>query len=179
MDFSREAAIVEAVLFLEGEPMDLAQIVRVTGLGREAVAEALALLRQEYGRENHGLEVVEIGGAFGFSPKRAYWESLRDRYGRKNDKRLSRAALETLAIIAYTQPVTRAEIENIRGVTADGMIKLLLERGLIETAGKKDAPGRPVQYRTTREFLRVFRLASIADLPKMDELDEERFASYE
>jgi segregation and condensation protein B len=179
VDFSREAAIVEAVLFLEGEPMELAQIVRVTGLGREAVAEALTLLRQEYQRDNHGLEVVEIGGAFSFAPKKPYWESLRERYGRKNDKRLSRAALETLSIIAYTQPVTKAEVENIRGVTADGMIKLLMERNLVETAGKKDAPGRPVQYRTTREFLRVFRLASIADLPKMDELDEERFAAYE
>ncbi len=179
MDFSREAAIVEAVLFLEGEPMELAQIVRATGLGREAVAEALSLLRQEYQGDHHGLEVVEIGGGFGFAPKKAYWESLRERYGRKNDKRLSRAALETLAIIAYTQPVTKAEVESIRGVTADGMIKLLIERSLIETAGKKDAPGKPVQYRTTREFLRVFRLASIADLPKMDDLDEERFAAYE
>ena len=115
----------------------------------------------------------------GFAPKKAYWESLRERYGRKNDKRLSRAALETLAIIAYTQPITKAEVENIRGVTADGMIKLLVEHSLIETAGKKDVPGKPVQYRTTREFLRVFRLASIADLPKMDELDQERFETNE
>lgn len=179
MDLSREAAIVEAVLFLEGEQMELAQIVKVTGLGREVVAEALAVLKQEYEKDSHGLEVIEIGGGFGFAPKRAYWDSLRDRYGRRNDKRLSRAALETLAIIAYTQPVTKAEVESIRGVTADGMIKLLVEKNLIELAGKKDVPGKPVQFRTTKEFLRVFRLASIADLPKMDELDEERFAAYE
>ena len=104
---------------------------------------------------------------------------LKERYGRKNERRLSRAALETLAIIAYSQPVTRAEIEAIRGVAADGMIRLLVDRKLIEAAGRKDVPGKPVQYRTTREFLRLFSLSSIADLPRMDALDEDRFADYE
>ncbi len=109
------------------------------------------------------------------SPKLELWDYLKDRYGKKNDNRLSRAALETLSIIAYSQPITKAEIENIRGVNADGMIKLLLSKDLIKVVGKKDAPGKPVQYGTTMEFLKFFKLKSIADLPKLDELNQERF----
>jgi segregation and condensation protein B len=100
---------------------------------------------------------------------------LRERYGRRYESRLSRAAMETLSIIAYSQPITRQEIESIRGVSADAMIKLLAARDMIREVGRKEAPGRPVQYGTTKEFLKLFRLASIADLPKMDELDQERF----
>ena len=99
----------------------------------------------------------------------------KDRYGKRNENRLSRAALETLAIIAYSQPVTRGEIENLRGVSADGMIKLLATRNLIREVGKKDAPGKPVQFGTTKEFLKLFKLNSIADLPKLDETEHDRF----
>ena len=179
MDFSKEASIVETVLFLEGEPLDMTSLVRVTQLSREAVTEAIRVLKEEYQRPSHGVELIEMGGGFSLSPKREMWEPLRGRYGRRSDRRLSRAALETLAIVAYSQPVTKAEVESIRGVSADGMLRLLSERGLIETGGKKDVPGKPVQFRTTREFLRLFRLASIADLPKLDEMDEDRFAPDE
>ena len=118
-----------------------------------------------------------LGGGYIFAPKKDLWEFLKARYGKKNENRLSRAALETLSIIAYSQPITRGEIENIRGVAADNMIRLLLSRTLIREAGKKDAPGKPIQYGTTREFLKLFRLASIADLPKLEEGDRERFAA--
>jgi len=83
--------------------------------------------------------------------------------------------METLSIVAYSQPITRAEIESIRGVSSDNMIRLLVSRNLVQEVGRKDAPGRPVQYGTTQDFLKVFRLSSIADLPKLDELDTERF----
>ena len=109
------------------------------------------------------------------SVKKNYWEDLRTQYGKKNESRLSRAAMETLAIIAYSQPVTRSEVEAIRGVQADNMIRLLLEKDFIREMGKKDVPGKPIQYGTTREFLKVFRLGSIADLPKLDESEAERF----
>jgi segregation and condensation protein B len=122
---------------------------------------------------------VDIGGGFSFAPERGLWEALRGRYGRSAENRLSRAALETLAIIAYSQPITRAEIESIRGVQADGMIRLLVSRSLIREVGRKEAVGRPVQYGTTKEFLKAFRLASIADLPKLDGLERERFEQEE
>ena len=100
---------------------------------------------------------------------------LRERYGEKNSGRLSRSAMETLSIIAYSQPITRGEIEAIRGVSADNMIRLLSERNFIKEVGRKDVPGRPIQFGTTKEFLKFFRLNTIADLPRLDDNEEERF----
>jgi segregation and condensation protein B len=174
-----QLGLVECVLFLENEPLDLNSLVRVTGLGRREVGEALARLKERYAGTPHGLELVEMAGGFALSPRAEYWETLKGRYGRRNEARLSRAALETLSIIAYSQPITRQEIEAIRGVSADGMIKLLLSREVIREVGKREAPGRPIQYGTTREFLKMFRLSSIADLPKMDELDREKYEESE
>jgi len=139
------------------------------------VAKALGNLDARLKLENSGMELSRIGGGLMISPKKIYWDDLREKYGKKNESRLSRAAMETLAIIAYSQPVTRSEVESIRGVQADNMIRLLLEKDLIREMGKKDVPGKPVQYGTTREFLKVFRLGSIADLPKLDESEAERF----
>jgi segregation and condensation protein B len=140
------------------------------------VIKALEALEERYAREDSGVELSRIGGGVMISPKREYWDTLRDRYGKRNESRLSRAALETLSIIAYSQPITKSEIEAIRGVTqADTMIRLLVEKGLIRELGKKDAPGKPVQFGTTGEFLKLFRLESIADLPKLDESETDRF----
>jgi len=148
-------------------------------LNRREVLDAVEKLRQLYARDDHGLEIIELGGGYAFSVKPQLWDTLKPHYGKRNEGKLSRAALETLSIVAYSQPVTRQEIESIRGVSADGMIKLLLSRSLIKEVGKKDAPGKPVQYGTTKDFLKTFRLASIADLPKMDELDKEKFEGGE
>jgi segregation and condensation protein B len=171
----REAAIVETVLFLESEPLDETALARITGLSKDIVEKALEIMVEEYAAPSHGLEPIQSGGGWILAPKAEYWESLKERYGKKNDSRLSRAALETLSIIAYSQPITRAEIEAIRGVSADGMMRFLLEKELIKEVGKKEAPGRPVQYGTTREFLKYFKLGSIAELPRLDELERERF----
>jgi len=179
MQVDLQVGLVECVLFLENEPLDIGSLMRVTGLGRREVVDALARLREEYATSPHGLELVELAGGYTFSPREAYWETLKTRYGRRNEAKLSRAALETLSIIAYSQPITRQEIEAIRGVSADGMIKLLLSREVIREVGKRDAPGKPTQYGTTKEFLKMFRLSSIAELPKMDELDREKFEEGE
>ncbi len=179
MELTNEARIIEAVLFLESEPLDINTISRYSRLSREVVESAIPVLKALYDSPSHGLELIELGGGYCFSPKADLWEFLKDRYGKKSENKLSRAALETLAIIAYSQPITRTEIENIRGVSADGMIKLLLSREIIKEVGKKDAPGRPIQYGTTKEFLKQFRLKSIADLPKLDEIDSEKFRQEE
>ena len=179
MEADRHAGLVECVLFLENEPLEINALMRATGLGRREVVDALARLREAYSGEGHGLELVELAGGYTFSPRADFWEPLKGRYGKRNEARLSRAALETLSIIAYSQPITRQEIEAIRGVSADGMIKLLLARQVIREVGKRDSPGRPTQYGTTKEFLKMFRLSSIADLPKMDELDREKFEEGE
>jgi segregation and condensation protein B len=174
-DLEKETALIEAILYLEAEPVEEAALVRISGLARDVVDAALENLAAKYAQEDSGLELSRIGGGITISPKKEYWENLRDRYGKRNESRLSRAAMETLSIIAYSQPITRAEIEQIRGVSADNMIHLLAEKELIKEVGKKDVPGKPIQFGTTREFLKLFRLDSIADLPKLDERETDRF----
>jgi segregation and condensation protein B len=175
LQLDKETALIEAILYLENEPIEEAALARISGLSREVVEKALELLQERYNRNDSGVELSRIGGGVLIAPKKEYWDVLRDRYGKKNDAKLSKAALETLSIIAYSQPITRGEIEAIRGVSADTMIRLLLDRGLIKEVGKKDVPGKPIQYGTTKEFLKFFRLESIADLPKLDESERDRF----
>ncbi|MDR2184267.1 MAG: SMC-Scp complex subunit ScpB [Treponema sp.] len=171
----KETALIEAILYLEADPLEEHTLVRISGLSGDAVKQALVKLEERYAREESGVELARIGGGVMISPKKEYWDNLKERYGKKNESKLSKAALETLSIIAYSQPITRSEIESIRGVQADTMIRLLLEKDLIRELGKKDIPGKPIQYGTTREFLKFFRLESIADLPKLSESETDRF----
>jgi len=171
----REKAVIEAILFMESEPVDIKLLTRISGLSKEQVLTVLAELGEDLTSPDRGLEISDLGGGYQLVPKKVLWPRLQERYGKRRDSRLSRAAMETISIIAYSQPITRSEIENLRGVSADAMIRQLLEKELIREVGKKDAPGRPIQYGTSREFLLRFGLSSIADLPKLDELEQERF----
>lgn len=171
----KQTSLVEAVLYLESDPIDEGAIGDICGLSKEDVKAALERINARYAASDCGLELFRMGNGVMIRAKREYWENLKGRYGKKSEGKISRAAMETLAIVAYSQPVTRAEIEKIRGVSADNMIRLLLEKSLVKEAGKKDIPGRPVMYGTTKEFLKVFGLNSIADLPKLSEADVERF----
>ena len=175
IELEKESALVEAVLFLEAEPVDEGAISRISGIPKDTVKAVLEKISERYAASDCGLELSYIGGGIMISAKRECWENLKDRYGKKNEGKISRAAMETLAIVAYSQPVTRAEIEKIRGVSADNMIRLLLEKGLVRETGKKDIPGHPVMYGTTKDFLKLFGLNSIADLPKLSEIDVEKF----
>lgn len=171
----KETALVEAILFLEGEPVNEDALAEISQLSKDVVTLAIEELKEKYAAESSGLELRSISGGWVITPKKDLWGFLKERYGKKNEGRLSRSAMETLSIIAYSQPVTRAEIEAIRGVSADNMVRLLLDRNLIKEVGKKDVPGKPIQYGTTKEFLKFFRLSSISDLPKLDETESERF----
>lgn len=175
VNLEKEAALVEAVLFLESDPMPVESIATISELSKDVVAECIDLLKEKYAAENSGIELTMITGGWTLTPKRDVWEVLKERYGNKNAGKLSRSAMETLSIIAYKQPITRAEIEAIRGVPPDNMIRTLVERELIREVGKKDAPGRPSQFGTTKEFLKFFGLNSIAELPQLDEKESERF----
>ena len=174
-NIEKETALVETILYLESDPIDEGTIARIGGISKDIVKAAIVNLNERYAAADSGLELSRIGGGITITAKREYWENLRERYGKKSEGRISRAAMETLAIVAYSQPVTRAEIEKIRGVSADNMIRLLLEKGLVRETGKKDIPGRPVMYGTTKDFLKFFHLNSIADLPKLGESDREKF----
>jgi segregation and condensation protein B len=166
---------VEAILYLESEPLEEHKLPGITGFSKEVVEKALETLEGRYRTPDCGVELIRVGGGLMISPKKEYWDQLKDRYGRKNQARLTRAARETLSIIAYSQPITRAEVESIRGVQVDSMIRYLLDQDLIREVGRKEVPGRPVQYGTTREFLLRFRIESIADLPKLEKSEAERF----
>ncbi|HAL94014.1 MAG TPA: SMC-Scp complex subunit ScpB [Spirochaetaceae bacterium] len=174
-----EAALISAILFLENEPLSEEKLARIAGFTLEQTSLALQRICSEFDQPVHGFAPIKKETGWIFAPKLVFWEQLKDHYGKKNEMRLSRAAMETLAIIAYSQPITRAEIEAIRGVNVDAMIRLLLEKNLITEMGKRDVPGKPMQYGTTQEFLRCFGLNSIEDLPKLDEVENTRFSRLE
>jgi segregation and condensation protein B len=139
------------------------------------VTEALEELTEAYYSDNHGLSLVENAETYSFVPVTRLNDKLRSCYGKKIDKRLSKAALETLAIVAYSQPITRGEITKIRGVVSDSIIRILRERDYIKVVGRKDVQGHPCLYGTTRKFLYTFKLESISELPKLSETDRLRF----
>lgn len=175
MEFEKESALIESILFLESNPVSEANLATISELSEEVVAKCIQLLKDKYSADNSGVDLGFITGGWALVPKKEMWEVLKERYGNKNEGKLSKSAMETLSIIAYSQPITRAEIEAIRGVSADNMIRLLIERNLVKEVGKKDIPGKPSQFGTTKEFLKFFRLNSIADLPKLDQEEQERF----
>lgn len=175
MILKTETALIEAILFLETEPVSISSIAKASGLTKDVVFQLLEQLETAYNDESRGLELIKLGESYQLSPKHSLWNHLKDRYGKQNTQRLSKAAMETLSIIAYSQPITRGEIESIRGVSSDSMLKTLMTRDLVKEVGKKDAPGRPSQYGTSRNFLKVFGLSSISELPRLDEVDQARF----
>ena len=163
------ANIVEALLFASDVPLEAERIRDVVGL--ESVGEARRLvdeLRERYDAGGRALTIAEVGGGFRMvtRPEMAPWLVRLARARTKT--RLSRQSLETLAIIGYRQPVSRPEVDAIRGVNSEGVLDSLLERRLIRIAGRKDAPGRPFLYETTREFLVAFGLRDLSELPKVD-----------
>ncbi len=172
MDPETLARAVEAVLFASPEPVPLARLVDLLGpegADRQAVLEALA--RLERALAGRAVEVREVAGGYQLRTRPEFAPFLA-RLEVPRPVRFSRAALETLAIVAYRQPVTRAEVEEVRGVDCGGVLKSLAEKGLVRIVGKKDVPGRPLLYGTTRKFLEVFGLASLADLPSLQEIEE-------
>jgi segregation and condensation protein B len=169
---ARIAAVIESMLLASGAPVPLARLVEaLDGPGRREVAAALRVLGDSYEREGRGLRLVYVAGGHQLrsAPEHGHW--VRRLLGGR-PPRLSRPMLETLAIIAYRQPCTRPEIEAIRGVDADAVLNTLLERRLIRILGRKDAPGRPMLYGTTKEFLEVFGLPDVHALPPLGELAE-------
>jgi segregation and condensation protein B len=164
--------IVEALVLAAREPLAAARIAEaVPGLNTAGARELLLELRADYQREGRGFELAEVAGGFQLRtpPELAEYVS---RLEHERPARLSRAALESLSVVAYRQPVTRAEIELVRGVDCGPVLRSLLERHLLRIAGHRDVPGRPMLYGTTRRFLEVFGLSSLEDLPSLRDLDE-------
>jgi len=165
--------VAEAILFASGEPVSINEMHEaLDGVDGRVIRAVIEDLREEYVREKRSFRIVEVAGGFQMSTDPLYGPWLKKMRKSSQSNRLSGPALETLAIIAYRQPVTRAEIEFIRGVNVDGVIKNLMDRSLIKITGRKEVVGRPILYGTTKEFLQYFGLNSLAELPKLKEFSE-------
>ena len=165
-------AAVEAVLFATGRPLSLKNLGSILDeFGSERIKSALDALRSRYAGPGHGVELHEVAGGFIIRTRPDYKRHVL-KARQKAPVRLSRAAMETLALVAYKQPVTRAEVEAIRGVDSSGTLRFLLERRLVRIQGRKTVPGRPLLYGTTHYFLELFQLRDLNSLPDSSELRE-------
>ncbi|MDR0489893.1 MAG: SMC-Scp complex subunit ScpB [Oscillospiraceae bacterium] len=162
---------IEGILFVSGEPVRLSRIAAVLGIGEFEADAAANRLRDRYSFERRGIRLVKMEDAVQLCSSPEYADCIRLALETRKPPRLSQPALEVLAIIAYFQPVTKAYIEQIRGVDSAYTVGLLLERGLIEPGGRLTAPGRPLLYRTTSVFLRTFALESLRELPDLPQIE--------
>jgi len=166
-------AVLEALLFVSGEPLPLARLTTVIGaVSKAEVEQALNLLSQQLAQDGRGIQLVKLAGGYRLVTKPDYAPWLKRLDKAKAAQKLSRSALESLAIIAYKQPLVRAEIEEIRGVETSGVLRTLLERKLVRIVGRKEVPGRPIMYGTTKFFLEHFGLQDLTQLPPLREFKE-------
>ena len=165
MEIQKMKAIIEAILFAAGRVVTQEELVLALEIDKNQLEEIIKSAQEDY--RMIGIEIIKVENAYQLCTKREYYDYVYPVLDKRAKPNLSTAALETLAIIAYNQRATRAEIEAIRGVNSDGTIYKLLDYGLIEDAGKADLPGKPTTYRTTSEFLKMFGYESLADLPEL------------
>jgi segregation and condensation protein B len=165
--------IVEALLFACPEPLSPERVLAIVpGLERDEVIRAVEDLRQDYTDQGRSFQVVEVGGGYQITTKPDYAVWVEKLFETASRSRLSRAALETLAVVAYRQPVLRSAIEGVRGVNVDGVLRTLMERNLVRIVGRGEGPGRPLLFGTTKDFLLQFGINRLSDLPKLEEIEE-------
>jgi segregation and condensation protein B len=166
-------AILEAILFVSPEPVPVARLMSIVGtVSKAEVVQALGILTHDLDQQGRGIQLVQVAGGYRLVTKQEYGPWLKRMEKAKAVQKLSRSALESLAIIAYKQPLVRAEIEEIRGVETSGVLRTLCERKLVRIVGRKDVPGRPIMYGTTKFFLEHFGLQDLSQLPPLREFKE-------
>ncbi|MBR6350084.1 MAG: SMC-Scp complex subunit ScpB [Lachnospiraceae bacterium] len=175
MNRTRIKSIIEAVLFTMGETVGLERLAAALEMDKEEVKEIIYEMMEEFEAEERGVQIIELDGAYQMCTRKEAYEYLIKIISIPKENRLTDVQLETLSIIAYKQPVTRLEIEKIRGVSAEHTVNRLLEVGLIEEKGRLNTPGRPILFGTTEEFLRRFGLKSTEELP---DINSERVESF-
>lgn len=177
-DMDRNLAIIEGILFASGDPVRLADMAAAMELPEEIVKSYADALQLSYEEEGRGIRIVKLEDSYQMCTAKEAYDALIKMVSRPRKPELTEVVMETLAIIAYKQPVTRLEVENIRGVSCDHAINKLIEYGLIEEAGRRRTPGRPMTFRTTEEFLRRFQVEGVDSLPipdvsRLEEIREE------
>ncbi len=169
MDEVELRRVVEALIFASDSPLSAKKIAQIVHISEKKVLEIVESLKRAY--QDHAFDLIQVAGGFQLVTRSDYFGWIRQLFKSRSRNRLSQAALEALAVIAYKQPVSRVEVEQIRGVNSDGVIGTLLERNLITIKGRADAVGRPLLYGTTEEFLRYFGLNDLSDLPRESEIE--------
>lgn len=167
MEIDKIKSIIEAILFAAGRIVETKELMAILELNNEDVDSIIQNMKNEFEQNKRGVEIIKIDNGYQMCSKKEYYDYIYPIFDNRAKPSLSAAALETLSIIAYNPKITRAEIEQIRGVNSDGTIYKLLEYNLIEEVGRLDAPGRPAIYGTTKEFLKMFGISSLEELPEL------------
>lgn len=174
MDLEKQKAIIESILFAAGREIKINELMSILEISSDEVISIIASMQLDYSKSNRGIEIIKVEDGYQLATKKEMYEYLYPIFDKRSKPNLSAAAIETLSIIAYNPKITRAEIEAIRGVNSDGTIYKLLEYNLIENVGKADLPGRPTMYSTTSNFLKMFGISTLEELPDLPryKLDE-------
>ena len=167
MDIEKYKGIIEAILFSAGRVVTIKELELALELNEKEIVDIINSIKNDYNESNRGLEIIRVNDGYQMSSRKEYYEYIYPIIDKRNKPRLSQAAIETLAIIAYNPKITRAEIEAIRGVSSDAVVYKLLEYNLIEEAGKLDILGKPMSYKPTDEFLKMFGYGSLDELPEL------------
>lgn len=175
MDYRETEGAIEAILFTMGESVELSRIAAVVELDETATREILTRMMERYREEDRGIQIIELEGSYQLCTKKEYYPALIRLAANPKKAVLTDVQLETLSIIAYKQPVTRAEIEKIRGVKCDHAVNKLIEYQLVTELGRLDVPGRPILLGTTEEFLRTFGVQALDELPVLSQVQIEDF----
>lgn len=171
MKINEEISIVEAILFASGEPIEANRIAAAAGIEADMVFKIVQLLNDRFEKDGSSMQVIKLSDSYQLCVKAEYIDYICAAMETKKAAPLSPAAMEVLTIIAYNQPVTKGFVEHIRGIDSSSVVNSLVEKNLLEEAGRLDVPGRPIAYRTTSTFLRCFQLGSIDDLPAIPNSD--------
>lgn len=173
MEIQEIEKTIEAILFAAGDPVSIDRLSEVLEVELETVERIIANLTDHYSFDQRGIRIIRLDNSYQMCSNPQYSEAVRKILETRKAAHLSPPLLEVLSIIAYRQPVTRAYIEQVRGVDSSYSVYTLVEKGLITEAGRLDVPGRPILYRTTKDFLRAFGLSSVEELPELPEFDED------
>ncbi|MCD7731143.1 MAG: SMC-Scp complex subunit ScpB [Oscillospiraceae bacterium] len=171
MKLNEEMSIVEAVLFASGEPIEISRISSAVGIETELAEKIIRLINDKYEENGSAMQIIRLADSYQLCVREKYIDYVRAAMETKKTAPLSSAAMEVLTIVAYNQPVTKGFVEHIRGTDSSSVVNSLVEKNLLEEAGRLDVPGKPIAYRTTSTFLRCFQLASIDDLPAVPNSD--------
>ena len=174
MEIKEKIGVIEAILFASGEPMEIYRLSQATGIDPGGLPPLIRILNERYDDNGSGITIKKLESSYQMCTREKFAPQIRAALETKRSAPLSNAAMEVLTIIAYNQPVTKGFVESVRGVDSAAVVNSLVEKGLLEEAGRLDVPGRPVAFRTTANFLRCFGLTSLDDLPPLVRDDEDK-----